>query len=95
MIIIKRAKAYGDKLRAYKVVLDDVEIGNIRDGESKEFPTSPGRHTLQLKIDLCSSKKVEFQTGDKPVVIECGSNNPFKFSWFFKTEDYMWLRILT
>lgn len=95
MIIIKRdKKGYADKLRAYKVLLDGAEIGDIRQGESKDFSAHDGKHTLQLKIDWCSSAPVTFDLADKPITFECGSNNAMKaaFSAFFKTKDYMWLK---
>ena len=94
MIIIKRGKGYADKMRAYKVLLDGTEIGDIRQGESKQFPVQEGKHTLQLKIDWCTSKPVTFDLADKSITFECGRNTATKaaFSAFFKTKDYMWLK---
>jgi hypothetical protein len=94
MIIIKRGKGYADKMRAYKVLLDGTEIGNIRQGESKQFPVQEGKYTLQLKIDWCTSEPITFDLADKPITFECGSNTAMKaaFSAFFKTKNYMWLK---
>ena len=40
--------------------MDSNEIGGIRRGETKTFPIEAGLHTLQLKIDWCTSRQVEF-----------------------------------
>ena len=95
MIILKRTSGYADNLRAYKVLLDGVEIGSIGDGETKQFHASPGNHVLQLKISWCKSNSASFEITGDPVSFECGSNSALKaaFSAFFKTQDYMWLRI--
>jgi hypothetical protein len=94
MIIIKRVTCYADKFRAYKVLLDGTEIGDIRQGESKQFPVQEGKHTLQLNIDWCTSEPVTFDLVDKPITFVCGSHDPLNaaFSAFFKTKDYMWLK---
>jgi hypothetical protein len=59
-LTIRRDSGYADRLRAYKVVLDGQRIGEIRNGETKEFSIGPGKHALLLKIDWCGSETVEF-----------------------------------
>jgi hypothetical protein len=59
-LTITRDSGYADRRRAYKVVLDGERIGEIRNGETKEFPIGLGRHALSLKIDWCGSNTVEF-----------------------------------
>ena len=94
MIIIKRCKGAGDKLRAYKILLDGTEIGKIRQGESKQFPAQEGKHSLQLKIDWCTSEPVTFDLADKSINFECGSQNLIGglVTSFFWTKDHVWLR---
>jgi hypothetical protein len=96
VIILKRTSGYADKLRAYKVLLDGSEIGSIGDGEIKDFQVLPGKHILQLAIDWCNSNPIQFEITDKAITFECGSKKAFKaaFSTFFKTQEYMWLRML-
>lgn len=60
MITITRDSGYADRLRKYKVLLDDVEIGEISNGETKSFEVAPGEHILQLKIDWACSNEVNF-----------------------------------
>jgi hypothetical protein len=59
-LAITRDRGCADRLRAYKVVLNGESIGEIRNGETKEFPIGPGKHALSLKIDWCGSETVEF-----------------------------------
>lgn len=53
----QRSLTGADVLRAYKVLIDGKEIGRIKSGETLNFPLATGNHTLQLKIDWCSSKE--------------------------------------
>jgi hypothetical protein len=59
-LAIARDSGYADRLRAYQIVLDGERIGEIRDGEIKEFSIPSGKHTLSLKIDWCGSENVGF-----------------------------------
>ena len=61
MLILKREiENWTDVTRAYKVFIDAVEVGNIKNGETKQYELSEGAHTLQLKIDWCSSNTENF-----------------------------------
>jgi len=68
-LTIVRDSGYADRMRAYKVILDGAVIGEIRNGETKEFRVTPGEHQLSLKIDWCGSKAIAFTApeGDTPV----------------------------
>ena len=69
-LTIQRDSGYADSLRAYKVILDGNEIGLIRGGESKSFPVSTGQHTIQAKIDWCSSPPEQFVAEDDSIAFE-------------------------
>jgi hypothetical protein len=60
LLKIVRDSGYADRLRAYKVIIDGNLVGEIRDGETKEFPISNGQHDLSLKIDWCGSNTIRF-----------------------------------
>jgi hypothetical protein len=64
LLKIVRDSGYADRLRAYKVIVDGKTAGQIRDGETKEFPISGGQHDLSLKIDWCGSQRVQFTISD-------------------------------
>ncbi len=54
-IIIKRTSEFNNRFRNYQLFVDDKKIGTIENGQTKEFETTPGQHTLVAKIDWCSS----------------------------------------
>jgi hypothetical protein len=67
-LMINRSSEYANALRNIKIFLDNKEIGTIANGEAKEFDVPEGVHTLQAKIDWCSSPKTTFiitSTGKK------------------------------
>lgn len=61
---ITRDKGYADLVRTYIVMVDGKKIGELRNGESKEFAISPGDHSITAKIDWCSSKTLRFHVKD-------------------------------
>ena len=75
LLRIVRDSGYADRLRAYKVILDGKATGEVRNGETKEFPISPGQHALSLKIDWCGSRTVEFTVaGEDALTFDAKSN---------------------
>jgi len=55
---MREAGHWRDSARAYKVLLDDIEVGQIEEGEDKEFHVDPGAHRLRLKIDWAASREL-------------------------------------
>ncbi len=98
MLIIKRRKEFRDYFRAYKVILDDKEIGKVKRGETKKFDIPKGDHELHLKIDWCTSNAIEFNMSDNEVEFECGNSlkglKILKASSavFSESESYLWLQ---
>ncbi len=54
-ISITRGNHYADRLRKYKIFIDDACIGEISNNETKKFALSPGKHSLYFQIDWCKS----------------------------------------
>jgi hypothetical protein len=74
-LTVARDSGYADRLRAYKIVLDGVVVGTIRNGETKTFSIVPGHHSLSLKIDWCGLKPVKFAAADgMSVTFDANSN---------------------
>ncbi len=72
---ISRDSGYADRLRAYAVVLDGKKIGELRNGETKEFSMLPGPHKVSLKIDWCGSKTLNVTaTEGCPLSFRASSN---------------------
>jgi hypothetical protein len=44
-----------DRLRPYRVIVDGKRVGGVRNDRTEEFTTTPGEHTVQLKIDFVGS----------------------------------------
>ena len=61
-IIINRTSEYNNRLRDFKIYINDNLIGEIANGETKQFDIEPGKHKLIAKIDWCSSQVFEFET---------------------------------
>jgi hypothetical protein len=98
-ITVRRTTSYGDRLRAYKIKVDGVVVGSVRARKSVTIPISPGRHSLVLRIDWCSSGQIDFESlqGDH-IVFECGSSlTGWRFLLalyyiIFRAHQYLWLR---
>lgn len=74
MIRVKRVTSYADRIRAYKVICDEVVIGSIKCGQQIEFNIPAGHHRLYLAIDWCRSNTVDIDTDENVSEFECGSN---------------------
>jgi len=58
MIRITRGSAYKDMFRAYKIFIDGIYYGEIKQNEIKEFAVENGKHTICAKIDWCGSNEL-------------------------------------
>jgi hypothetical protein len=47
------------------VWVDDSVVGELRDGEVKQFPVASGEHELRIKIDWCGSRPVMFSISEE------------------------------
>ena len=74
MVRLKRASEIADLLRAYKIIVDDRQVGTIRTGGEVAFDVAPGRHSIWLRIDWAESNKLEVVSDGLPLELECGSN---------------------
>jgi hypothetical protein len=58
-IIINRKSEWRNRAFGFRVLIDGKEVGMIANGGSEEYSIEPGVHTLQCKIDWCSSPELE------------------------------------
>jgi len=97
-IIIQRDSGYADRVRKYKVILNNNEIGQISNGETKEFDAPLGDNEVFIKIDWCRSNKICFD-GHKDNIeqFNCGSSlRGIKLLFgiiyaLFMPHHYLWL----
>jgi hypothetical protein len=64
-LIIIRNSEYVNRLRTYRIYLDEVKLGNVGNGEAKEFIIPAGRHQVCAKINWCSSPTLSFEVNDQ------------------------------
>ena len=57
---ITRDKGWADKLRSYKIIVDEKEIAEIKEGETVELDIDQGQHELYCMIAWCRSNKLTF-----------------------------------
>ena len=68
LLRIERASAYGDAWRSYKIVLDGIVVGKIRQKEINEIPITSGPHNLAFKIDWCGSEVIHFSAEEGQII---------------------------
>jgi hypothetical protein len=97
-ITIRRGKSYADRLRDYKVEVDGVVVATVRAGQSATVPVTAGRHTLTIRIDWCSSEKLQFDAkSGEHTDFECGSSLTgarilLAIVYIFRPHQWLWLR---
>ena len=57
-IKLQRTSENKNRLREYQIYIDGQKIGTIANGETKEFETNNGQHSLVAKIDWSSSPEL-------------------------------------
>jgi hypothetical protein len=75
-VCISRSSRYWrDRIRSYRVILDDGQIGLIGSGETRDFIIEVGKHDLRLKIDWTHSQKIQFDIDEGELVqFKCQPN---------------------
>ena len=72
MIRLTRGNDYTDKLRSYKIFIDDIYRGNIKNNEVKEFDVDNGEHIIYAKIDWCESNRLCINSNSSITELEIG-----------------------
>jgi hypothetical protein len=71
-VTVRRDKGWADSLRKYRILLDGVEIGRLREGEVLRQEISDGQHVIEARIDWASSQPLRFeaQSSDRLVLVK-------------------------
>jgi len=79
-IVLNRKQEWINRLRTYRVLIDGKEVGSVRNGSAEEFMVTPGTHTVQSKVNWCSSG---VYTADlrQDEIIYLKVSNGMKFYW--------------
>lgn len=72
-ISIFRESSYSGMLREVKIMLDGVEAGRIKQGQSLDLSVSPGQYTVRCAMDWCGSRTLSLQlsTDDTALSLVC------------------------
>jgi len=93
LTVEREHKAWVDRARAYRVLVDGGEVGRVRDGDTETYDVAPGQHTVQLKVDWARSRPIEVQVPDGGEArVRCrGNASPLTALWYItaKANDYI------
>lgn len=64
-IIVNRKRQWNNRLRQIGIYVDGQKIGTIANGEIKTFEIPDGDHSIEAKIDWCSSRPVSFSVSSQ------------------------------
>jgi len=68
-------ESWGDRLRAYRVVLDGTVVGRVKRAESITLEVNAGHHELHLTIDWARSPSVKLDLVEgEEVDVRCWPN---------------------
>lgn len=70
MISITRKKSFFFKYRKFKVLIDGIHCGDIKQNETKSFDTKSNEFTVQVVVDLYKSNILNVSQSTLPVNIE-------------------------
>ena len=97
-VIIQRESGFADRIRKYKIILNEKEIGTLGNGETKEFDAPTSNNEIFLKIDWCRSNKLRFESSRDSVNQFSGGSNMkgikllFSIVYLFIPHEWLWLR---
>jgi hypothetical protein len=55
VVVHRRPRPWGDRFRSYTILIDESEVGSVRNGESASADVEVGHHRRRLKIDWTGS----------------------------------------
>jgi len=85
-IVIERpAVGPSDRMRGYRVLVDDEAVGVLLPGRTIEVPVEPGEHVVQLRIDWTRSRAVPVRAEPNDVVRLEGRPRPAWAALFWIT----------
>lgn len=90
-INLTRKSEFKNALRKYTILVDGNDVGSIGNGKSLQIDIEPGMHTIQAKIDWCTSNTIEFDTeNDELIEFEvCSSSGGAIWNTFFNSSNFL------
>jgi hypothetical protein len=88
-VIIRRRNGFVDRLRNYRIVVDERVVGEIGPSTERAIPLAPGPHRIWLTLDSSRSATLELVLGaGESQTLECG---PRGVGWLLSL-PVLWLR---
>ncbi|QHW29646.1 hypothetical protein GZH47_01540 [Paenibacillus rhizovicinus] len=101
-IEIARKSQWVNRIREYTILLNDVRVGAIKDGENVRIDIEPGQHELQLTIDWCGSARLPFTIAEgEKLLFRTGCRiggfdyfHPFTMLYYvlYKKNEYLYVK---
>jgi len=79
-IIINRKSEWLNRLRSFKIFIDDAEVGAVKNGSSEEFVVVPGVHSVYLKFSFYKSEPLTITVNDNETKFLL-AHNGMKYFW--------------
>lgn len=95
-IAVYRPKLPYAKLRTYKILVDGVIAGGVREAKEVSFEVAPGKHVVQAKLDWCKSPPFDVVVRPGETVrLETTGNSFYAalFAAFLRPSQYVGLRL--
>ena len=73
-LTIRRDAGWADKIRDYRIIVDEAEIGRLSEGAEMSRSVPSGPHVLEARIDWCGSRPLHFdvRSEDLMVIVRSG-----------------------
>lgn len=73
-LIFERENQFVNKVRKYKILLNNEDTAEIKNGERKEIDVAPGSYKVKIMVDWSESKEVLVNvTEGETLQFQCGS----------------------
>ncbi|MES2774042.1 MAG: hypothetical protein V4722_07645 [Bacteroidota bacterium] len=66
-IVLSRKNDFMNRTRLFRVLIDGKEVGRIANGKAETFELEAGNHTIECRIDWCSSRAYEVTTTNNSI----------------------------
>ena len=64
---IESKKEFLNRLRSYKIFIDNELVGKVQNGKIQNFELEPGNHKVYAKLDFFKSKEIGIQINENEV----------------------------
>jgi len=85
--VARRRGGYRDRLRSYRIGIDERVRGRLRAGQEISVIVEPGKHTIVMRIDWSGSQKKSVTVGaGETLILRCRPGRAIR-AWEALTDD--------